>query len=77
MDPKVPSLLRVGKQTGTVARAAPFSKGRWGRFRGGAWEEGEEFKHLTAICRLGVAMMLVDADDPSKASVALGFPVIL
>lgn len=60
-----------------MARAAPLSKGRRGRFRGSTREESEEVEHLTAKCRLGTTVKVVDADDPGKAGITLSFPAVL
>lgn len=60
-----------------MARAAPLSEGRRGRFGGSTGEEGKEVEHLTAICRLGTAVEVVDADDPAKAGITLSFPAVL
>lgn len=77
MVPKILGSLGLGKQATAVARAAPFSKGRRGRFRGSTREEGEEVEHLTPICRLGTAVKVVDVDNPGKAGVTLSFATIL
>lgn len=77
MGPQVLGLLRPCNQTGSVARAAPFSEGGRGGLRGVAWEEGEEVEHLAAVHGLGITVDVVGADDPGEAGIPLGFSSVL